>query len=305
MNKKIIIGSRGSNLSLAYANKVKSLILNKRPNLSIEIVKIKTTGDIFKEKKISELGGKNYFCKEIEEQLINNQIDIAVHAFKDLDSFGNKNLTIGAFMKRNDNRDALVLRDKHEKASDTKTKIIGTNSRRRSLQLKLIDENTQIKEIRGNIDTRIKKLSEKNYDGIILAMAGLKTLKLDQNVTKIFNTDQMISCAGQGVIVAQCKIKDKKIISILNQIDHSETRKCAEAEKILLQTIGGDCHTAIGVFAQKIDKKFEIIAQLFSDDGKENFSVKKKCDESELKNVAIIAGRELLKVAGSKYKKKK
>ena len=115
MNKKIIIGSRGSNLSLAYANKVKVYIKQKTEFIYWNRQN-KNDWRYFKE-KISELGGRNYFAK-IEEQLINNQIDIAVHAFKDLDSFGNKNLTIGAYMKRNDNRDALVLRDKHEKASD-------------------------------------------------------------------------------------------------------------------------------------------------------------------------------------------
>ena len=161
--KKIIIGARGSKLSLAYVSKVKNLLLQTHRDIDFEVKIIKTSGDIHQDIKISEIGGKNLFCKEIEENLINKNIDIAIHALKDMESIENKYLTIGAYIKRNDPRDILVS-NKIKKLSDLNSKkvTIGSSSRRRELQLKKINKDINIEDIRGNIDTRIKKLEEKN-----------------------------------------------------------------------------------------------------------------------------------------------
>ena len=181
MLNKITIGSRGSKLSLAYANKVKDLISNidLTADTKVTIETVQTSGDLFKDKKISEIGGKNLFCKEIEDKLIRKEIDIAVHSLKDMDSIETKGLVIQAYIERNDPRESFVSK-KFEKLSELNNGKIGSSSRRRELQLKLLNKNIKVESIRGNIDTRIKKVETGEYDGAILAYAGLQTLKLEK-----------------------------------------------------------------------------------------------------------------------------
>ena len=176
--KKIIIGARGSKLSLAYVSKVKRLILKSSKDIDIHIKTIKTSGDIHGDVKLSEIGGKNLFCKEIEENLIKNEIDIAVHSLKDMESIEHKDLTIGAFIKRNDPRDTLISNKIKNLKELNQEVIIGSSSRRRELQLKKLNKNISVINMRGNIDTRIKKVDENKLDASILAAAGVKSLNL-------------------------------------------------------------------------------------------------------------------------------
>ena len=249
--KKIIIGARGSKLSLAYANRVKKLILKKNSHLSdamIEISPITTSGDIFHDKKLSEIGGKNLFCKEIEEALLQNKIDIAIHSLKDMASEEIQSLHIGAYIERNDPREALVsLKFNNIKQLDAA--IIGSSSRRRNLQLQLIYKNILVKNIRGNIDTRIQKLKEGGFDAIILALAGLKSLELEQHAKQIFSTSEMLPAVGQGIIAVQVKEDNKKVKLLLEKINDKETFSQAVIERALLKGIGGDCHTKLGAIA--------------------------------------------------------
>ena len=218
---KIIIGARNSKLSLAYVARVKGLILQKNPEISdheIEFKGIKTSGDMFQDKKLSKIGGKNLFCKEIEEKLTKKEIDIAVHSLKDMESFEKKNLMIGAYLKRNDSRDAFISL-KHESLNDLKDgSIIGSSSRRRELQLKLINKNVSVSNIRGNIDTRIKKLETEKIDAIILAVAGVQSLQLEKKIKKIFSTTEMLPAAGQGIVAVQCRSDDLKTKDILKKL---------------------------------------------------------------------------------------
>ena len=164
--KKITIGARGSKLSKAYVDRVKNLILENFKDINIVIKFIKTTGDIHENKKISEIGGKNLFCKEIEENLVNKEIDMAIHSLKDMESDEHKDLVIGAFVKRNDPRDILISK-KLKKISDLNRNIvIGSSSKRREFQLKKINKNILIKNIRGNVDTRIEKIMVPFGDGM-------------------------------------------------------------------------------------------------------------------------------------------
>ena len=205
---KITIGARGSKLSLAYVQKVKELLLKENRELkeeNINFKSIKTSGDINQNIKLSEIGGKNLFCKEIEEKLISDDIDIAVHSLKDMESVENDKLTIGAYMKRNDFRD-VIISNKIKRIGDLKDKIvIGSSSRRRELQLKKINQNITVVNIRGNIDTRIQKLEEGNLDGIILAAAGIKSLNLKNKISILFETEEVLPAVGQGIIAVQCK----------------------------------------------------------------------------------------------------
>tara|TARA_B100000686_G_scaffold169021_1_gene176366 strand:+ start:5470 stop:6387 length:918 start_codon:yes stop_codon:yes gene_type:complete len=304
--KKILIGSRASKLSLVYANKVKKLILEKESDLpkeNIIIKTIKTSGDIFKDRKLSEIGGKKLFCKEIEESLLQKKVDIAVHALKDMEAEEEKNLIIGSYIARNDPRDAFISL-KYNSLKELKNNVIGSSSRRRELQLKLINKNISVKHIRGNIDTRIKKLNEGLYDGIVLALAGVKNLNLEKNVKEIFSSDSVIPAVGQGVIAVQCRNEDQEIKGILNKINNTETKLCALAERSMLKTIGGDCDTAVGGLASLLGDEIELKAQLFSDSGKEVFFHELKGKKNDAIKIGKIVGNALLKKAGPKFKKK-
>ena len=302
--KKIIIGARGSKLSLAYVSKVKNLILESLNDVDIHIKIIKTSGDIHQDIKLSEIGGKNLFCKEIEENLISNNIDIAVHSLKDMESVEHKDLMIGAFIKRNDPRDILVS-NKIKRLSEINTNIvIGTSSRRRELQLKKINKNISVVNLRGNIDTRIQKVEEKKLDAIILAAAGIKSLSLENKISLIFETNEMLPAVGQGIIAVQCRKDDKLISNIIKKINDRETSLCAIAERKMLQTIGGDCETAVGGLAEVCNNNLKLKAQLFSDLGDESFEYEFTGKDTDASYVGKSVGEKLLSLAGKKFKKK-
>ena len=306
MDNKITIGSRGSKLSLAYANKVKSLISNFDPVVGKKIITetIKTSGDLFQNKKISEIGGKNLFCKEIEDKLIKKEIDIAVHSLKDMDSVETKGLIIQAYLERNDPRESFVSK-KFKKLSEIKNGKIGSSSRRRELQLKLFNKNVKVESIRGNVDTRIKKVEAGEFDGVILALAGLKTLNLEKYVTETFSIKNFVPTAGQGIIAVQCREDDEDIRKILKKINHNKTEVCALAERSFLKTLGGDCDTAVGCSVILDKDKIELSAQLFSDDGQKVFNVVKLGKSNQPQLLGKIAGEEILKKSGNSFIKKR
>ncbi len=302
--KKIIIGARGSKLSLAYVSKVKNLILQSNADIDFEVKIVKTSGDIHQNIKISEIGGKNLFCKEIEENLLDKKIDIAIHALKDMESIEHENLTIGAYIKRNDPRDILVS-NKIKKLSDLNKKItIGSSSRRRELQLKKINKEVNVEDIRGNIDTRIKKLEEKKFDAIILAAAGIKSLNLQSKIALIFESKEILPSVGQGIIAVQCRKDDIFILDLIKKVNDKNTSLCASAERKMLQTIGGDCETAVGGLAEISNNNLKLKAQLFSDSGEESYNFEMTGPEKDALIIGKTVGQKLLDLAGDKFKKK-
>ena len=303
-NKKFIIGSRGSKLSLAYSNHVKNLLLKSNPQFddsSIEIKIIKTSGDIFNNKKISDIGGKGVFCKEIEDQLLDSKIDFAVHSLKDLPTLMTDGLCVNAVVKRNDPRDAFLSYSNKSFNEIKSQSIIGTSSFRREAQLKLLRNDIKIVAMRGNIDTRIKKLKDKEFDGIVLSLAGLQMLNLQNEVKEIFTIEQMLPALGQGVIALQCKIDDKKILNFLKKINDKETYYCIQAERALLEKIGGDCDTAIGGLAKLSNEKISLKSELFSNDGDKKFEFQFSGHLKAAKEIGYKVGEELLKKAGSDF----
>ena len=303
---KITIGARGSKLSLAYVAKVKKLLINSNNELKeddIDFKPIKTSGDLFNKTKISTIGGKHLFCKEIEESLLAKEIDIAVHSLKDMEANENDNLLIGAYVKRNDFRDVIVS-ERIKNISDLKDGIkIGSSSKRRELQLKKINNKIIIINIRGNIDTRINKIREKKLDGLILAAAGVKSLNLDKMIGFTFESKNILPAIGQGIIAVQCR-KEDNIKNFIKKINDNDTRLCAIAERKLLQTIGGDCDTAIGGLAEIKNKNLKLKAQLFSDTGEESFEHELIGRESDASFIGKSVGEKLLNMAGDKFKKK-
>ena len=302
--KKIIIGARGSKLSLAYVSKVKRLILESSKDLDIHIKIIKTSGDIHGDMKLSEIGGKNLFCKEIEENLIKNEIDIAVHSLKDMESIEHKDLTIGAFIKRNDPRDILISNKIKNLKELNQEVIIGSSSRRRELQLKKLNKNISVINMRGNIDTRIKKVEENKLDGIILAAAGVKSLNLENKISIIFETSEILPAVGQGIIAVQCRKEDKLILDIIKKINDNETSLCAKAERQMLQTIGGNCETAVGGLAEIRNDNLKLKAQLFSDIGDIHFDYELTGKYTDASSIGKAVGEKLLSLAGEKFKKR-
>ena len=220
-NKKIIIGSRGSKLALIYAEKAREKILRQAKDFGIEEVIIKeivTKGDQVQDKRLSEVGGKGLFSKAIEVELLDNKIDIAVHALKDMPSEETEGLLTNCFLERNDPREILISRNNKNLKDLASNSIIGTSSYRREFQIKKIRKDLECKLIRGNVDTRIKKLNDNLYDAIILSYAGINSLGLNQNISQTFSTTEIIPCAGQGVIALQCRNNDKKLIELLKSI---------------------------------------------------------------------------------------
>ena len=275
--KKIIIGTRGSKLALIYADIVKKKLFELQNKYNFEDVlvqKIKTDGDKIQDVRLSDMGGKGLFSKKIEEQLIENNIDVAVHALKDMPSLETKGLLTECFLKRNDPREVLISKNNKILEEQKKGAIIGTSSLRREFQVKRKINNFNFKLIRGNVDTRIKKLKDGLYDGIILSLIGLKFLGLEKNISQIFSTSDMIPSVGQGVIAVQCREDDLEIRNILENLNHDETKKCVNTERNILKILDGDCDTAIGAYAKIEDKKIYVEAELFSLDGSKRFYVK-------------------------------
>ena len=305
IDKKIIIGSRGSKLALNYAERAKNEICSKLSikEKNLEIKKIITEGDKIKDVRLSDTGGKGLFSKTIENELLNNKIDIAVHALKDMPSDETSGLTTNCFLKRNDPREVLLSRDKKKFNDLNKGSIIGTSSFRREFQFKRIRNDLKYKLIRGNVDSRIKKLNEKNFDAIILSFAGLHSLKLDQNITQIFSTSEIIPSAGQGTIALQCRENDGEIIKILKKINHELTYKCVIAERDVLKTLNGDCETPVGVFAYIKNNELNLETELFSLDGKDRFYESLSTELKNFKKIGLEVGTILKKKSKNSYKR--
>ncbi|MDC1476377.1 hydroxymethylbilane synthase [Pelagibacteraceae bacterium] len=302
--KKIIIGSRGSKLSLAYSGHVKNLLIKSNPQFdsrSIDIKIIKTSGDIFQNKRISEIGGKGVFCKQIEDELLESKIDLAVHSLKDLPTKMTKGLCVNTVVKRNDPRDVFLSSSTNSLNELKPQSKIGTSSFRRHAQLKMLRDDLTIVPMRGNIDTRIKKLKNKEFDAIVLSLAGIQMLNLKDEIKEIFNIDQMLPALGQGAIAVQCKQADHITLNTIKKINHEETYYCVQAERSLLETIGGDCDTAIGGLAKISNKKIFLKSELFSNDGKKKFIAQNSGHFKEAREIGYKVGNELLRKAGPDF----
>jgi len=302
--KKFIIGSRGSKLSLAYSNHVKNLLIKSNSQFdknSIKIKIIKTSGDIFQNKRISDIGGKGVFCKQIEDELLDSKIDLAVHSLKDLPTKMTDGLCVNAVVKRNDPRDAFLSYSSKSFNELKPQSKIGTSSFRRQAQLNLLRNDLKIVEMRGNIDTRIGKLKNREFDAIVLSLAGIQMLNLGNQVKEVFSTDQMLPAIGQGTIALQCKKDDQKTLNILKALNDKETYYCTQAERALLEAIGGDCDTAIGGLAELSNQKISLKSELFSNDGNKKFEFRSSGHFKEAKEIGYKVGKELLKKAGPDF----
>jgi hydroxymethylbilane synthase len=305
MNKKITIGSRGSKLALIYAQNAKDRII-ENTNFNDEDIIIKeitTKGDQVQDIRLSEVGGKGLFSTNIENELKEKKIDIAVHALKDMPAIETDGLRTNTFLKRNDPREILITTDKKNLKELKSDAVIGTSSYRREFQIKKIRKDINCKLIRGNVDTRIKKLNDGLYDAIILSYAGIKSLTIEDKITEVFSTEEIIPSAGQGIIALQCCNDNDEIISILDKVNDNETFKRAHAERNVLKVLEGDCETAVGAHAIIEGEKITLEAELFSLNGEQRFYEKKSSKIENAKELGIDVGQILKIKSNNSYKK--
>ncbi len=297
----IVIGTRGSKLAMIYAENVKNE-LKKYFSKKIELKKIVTTGDQKQDERLSEIGGKGLFSTQIEKELINKSIDIAVHALKDMPTIETSNLITNNFLKRNSPNEILISKNNIKFEDLEPDSVIGTSSYRREYQLKKKRSDLKYKLIRGNVDTRIQKLEKGDYDAILLSKAGIDSLKLEHKISQEFTIDELIPCAGQGIIAIQCREDDNEIKKLLENINDQDTRTVANAEREVLKVLEGDCDTAVGVFAKSNGEKVDLLSELFSVDGKHRYFIKKSVKKDNIKSTSRMVGEELKLQSKGSYK---
>src|SRR5215213_1272606 len=251
MSRPLIIGSRGSKLALWQAEQARARLraLNRQLDVHIEI--IKTTGDV-KNDPLSVIGGKGVFTKELEDALLDGRIDLAVHSLKDLPTILPHGLSITAICAREDARDALVLRSGSKNGSLLhlpKDAIVGTSSQRRLAQLKALRSDVEVRDLRGNVDTRIRKLDEGQYDAVILASAGLVRLGLQERISARIAVNEMLPAVGQGAIAIETRSDNEFAVQSASRLDHLETRLACVAERAFLRGLGGGCQFPIAAHA--------------------------------------------------------
>ena len=247
---ELIIGSRGSRLALWQAEWVAERLRALHPQLPLRIEIIKTTGDKLKDVSLSIIGGRGVFTKELEEALLDGRIDLAAHSLKDLPTRLPDNLTIAAITEREDPRDALVLREGAQTAAASLKALppgatVGTSSLRRRAQLIHLRPDLSIKDLRGNVDTRLRKLDAGEYDALILASAGLRRLGLGDRISAYLEPEEMLPAVGQGALALETRADDETTISFVTALDHAATRAACEAERALLRELGGGCQVPI------------------------------------------------------------
>ena len=299
--KKIVIGARGSKLATKYAERAIREI-KKFYSGKIELRKIITKGDKILNRRTSDIGGKGEFVKNIEKELISKKIDIAVHSLKDIPYKETPGLILETFLKRNSPKEVLISKNKVTFEKLKKNSIIGTSSFRREFQLKTIRPDLKFKLIRGNIDSRIKKIYEKKFDAIILAKAGLKYLNMTNLITQEFDCDKIIPSAGQGIISLQSRKNDNKINKLLEKVNDNETKIRAKAERKVLKILKGDCSTAVGIYSSIFRKKLVLKAELFSVDGKSRYFYEYSDNIEKALKIGSIVGKYLKKISQGKYK---
>ena len=251
MARPLVIGSRGSKLALWQAEQARARLHELNPQVEVQIEIIKTTGDV-KTDPLSVIGGKGVFTKELEDALLDGRIDIAVHSLKDLPTILPDGLSIAAICEREDARDALVLRVGSEGGSLMdlpEGAIVGTSSQRRLSQLKALRRDVEVTDLRGNVDTRIRKLDEGQYDAVILASAGLVRLGLQERISARIAIDEMLPAVGQGAIAIETKSDNEFAVQSASRLDHRETRVACLAERAFLRSLGGGCQFPIAAHA--------------------------------------------------------
>ncbi|GKS18919.1 hydroxymethylbilane synthase [Staphylococcus argenteus] len=271
--RKLVVGSRRSKLALTQSQQFINKLKVIEPNLEIEIKEIVTKGDKIVDKQLSKVGGKGLFVKEIQHELFEKNIDMAIHSLKDVPSVIPEGLTLGCIPDRELPLDAYISKTHTPLSQLPDGSIIGTSSLRRGAQILSKYPNLEIKWIRGNIDTRLEKLHTENYDAIILAAAGLRRMGwTDDTVTTYLDRDTLLPAIGQGALGIECRSDDVELLELLNKVHNEEVAKCVTAERTFLAEMDGSCQVPIAGYATISDQKeIEFTGLIMTPDGKERF----------------------------------
>ncbi|EEB15570.1 Porphobilinogen deaminase, putative [Pediculus humanus corporis] len=268
------VGSRKSQLALSQTQIIVNQLKENFPDLKFDIVTMLTTGDKILDKPLPKIGEKSLFTKELEAALEKNEVDFVVHSLKDLPTSLPPNLTIGAILKREDPRDALVVNKNlnfKNVSSLPESSVIGTSSLRRCAQLCRNYPNLKVENIRGNLNTRLKKLDEGDkYTGIVLAAAGLKRLKYDDRITQILEPNEMLYAVGQGALAVECNKNNEKVLDILEVLNDHSTILRVIAERSFLKTLGGGCSAPVAVSTKLEEKELYLTGAVWSLNGEKH-----------------------------------
>jgi hydroxymethylbilane synthase len=295
----IIIGSRGSDLALWQSNHIKSELERLYPDLTISIEIIKTTGDKIVDSPLSVIGGKGAFTAELEEALLRNEIDIAVHSLKDLPTEIHSDLVIAAIPQREDVRDAFIGKGVKSLADLPMNASVATGSLRRKAQLLALRPDLTIVDIRGNVPTRVRKLKESNWDGMLLASAGLRRLSMDSEISEYIDPESILPAPGQGALAVQCRLNDSRIKELLLPLDDADARACVTAERIVLNALGGGCQVPLGTYAKKNGDAILLTASIVSLDGTSTVKHSTECSVKEVNSAAEDLAKVLLENGGN------
>ena len=268
MRTEIRIGTRGSALALWQAEWVKSELEKKYLGITVTLTKIKTTGDKILDVPLAKVGGKGLFVKEIEEAMLGNEIDIAVHSMKDVPTFFPDGLHLSCITKREDPRDALLSKNNMRFKDLPKGANVGTSSLRRQAQLMHVRPDFVIHQLRGNVDTRLRKLKEGQFDAIILAAAGVRRLGLADNVTEYLEPSVSLPAIGQGALGIECRVDDRELNNLIAFFNHQDSRTCVTGERALLRRLEGGCQVPIACYGEMRDGKLHLTGLVGSVDGK-------------------------------------
>jgi hydroxymethylbilane synthase len=299
MKESLVIGSRGSKLALTQARFVQSELKRITPSLETRIEIITTSGDV-KTEPLAVIGGKGVFTKELEEALLGQRIDLAVHSLKDLPTIIPEGLTIAAICKREDPRDALVLPQNlggignPSLDSLPQQAIVGTSSPRRLAQLKYLRDDLVFKDLRGNVDTRLRKLDEGGYDALVLACAGLNRLGLANRISAALSSEQMLPSPGQGALGLETRAEDADTIAAVKELDHKFTRLACTAERGFLRSLGGGCQLPIAAYAAVRDKKIRLDGLVADIKGSQIVRDRISGSIGEAEQLGIVLGERLL-----------
>jgi hydroxymethylbilane synthase len=298
--KKFIIGSRGSDLALWQSNFIKKELEKNNKNISVEIKIIKTTGDKIVDVALSKIGDKGLFTKELENELLKNNINIAVHSLKDLQTLIPERLKLAAVTKRHPVEDVLISKGKNVTLKTLKKNaVVATGSLRRRSQLLNLRPDIKVEELRGNVPSRIEKFLESSWDAIILARAGVERLGLTKYLSSIIGKDEILPAVGQGALGIEIRKSDKDTDEILKAIHDQETYYAILAERALLKTLEGGCQIPIGTYSEINGEKLQLSAYVGSVDGKAAFRDKISGHKQDAEKLGNELANKLLS-AGAK-----
>ncbi|KIH72037.1 hydroxymethylbilane synthase [Salinicoccus roseus] len=274
--RKFIVGSRRSGLAMTQSRQFIDSLKSHYPDMDIEIKEIVTKGDRIVDVQLSKVGGKGLFVKEIEQALADKEIDMAIHSLKDVPSSMPEGFTIACVPEREDMRDAFLSNNKVHFKDLPAGSVVGTSSLRRGAQLLAMRDDIEVKWVRGNIDTRIKKMESGEYDAIVLAAAGLKRMGWSDNiVTEYFDPESFIPAIAQGALGIECRSDDKELIEMLQKVHSDVDATCTSAERAFLKRMDGSCQVPIGGYAAYEDGELYLTGLIMPEDGSEQYIVKK------------------------------